>query len=1606
MTALSLRGPELGESMNDRGPARLDLRTSPSLRLNQASDRDSFARVDRFDPEPSDEERAELLPPRAMPQSSRGRLGTVKLDTAVELNRRSTPPGKVAKRSASRYSIAEANTLSYEQIKERLEQIRPDQDKPLWIKALDIIDLPRNVVAGAVSDVFLPGAKRAAIERGEFDQFGNVKITAADMLREMGFENKFINAVAGFGLDVLMDPITWVGGPIGGLKSLGTRGAVEISTSGSRALRSGIKVASAGGRVADDATRNLIDRTLEWGRASRQLADDADPQQVREFLTNTIYGQRSTISKTAGKAGLGEMTRGGTLAEDLYKVTDDVAGELDEVVRVAGDARIGATKDFIAKHTNNPGLNMSGGRGGIEVAHIPFTTKTITLPTPALTGNVVDRLPVSGILPGQRAVTQMALSKAVSGKPAQGAAVMRAFNELDEVSKISEDITRMFDESTDAMRRGEGWDRASFDDRVEQLGEWAQRYSERAALDPAELESIEDIGDLLATGQAHALAQAKLRESIAMIKNRDETGALTRFTGADLDHARRMRRNMLNEASSKLGADIEGGFDDLIGQSRQDDTIADLFTRYKAASNDRLGLLIDLADEDLARAQSYVDSLHGVVEATAQVAKLQGGVIGRAAGSEHRMLAHAARTVMGIDDANIGMMPLASTSKAFENMAPDVSSWISDRGKHLATSLGGLGGTQEELRTAVRRMVGGAPDRAAEIASKLRTGGGPFSKGIDEIVLGTGIKTGAQYDRLMQLITARVEDLLRSGAGASKIAVRTTGADGELSSAARFYERAVADGFLSDDVLRADIDTLASETADYLRTLGDEMLRRGEVDDLIDGYIPVRLAGDAQQRARTVNRVRVGDDAGRSIADQVRSAMDDPSKARMTNIVEFEDADGISRSFLLLEDDVWRKISPQRLEALERTDPDAASRIRETLEHIERFEEVYGTDELVKRDLSRPMLPFELNEYAQSHALDGLIGGSLIDGHTLFETNMANLLYARTQSHHIAQAEAALAEIVDPFILTGDITAQQHKLLSRGSKVAMDNGVELEVLGDGRYKLGTAIYRHMSESVFDPNSMFNPMMVLGGEFGNALVPEQLAVAMERMNQVLKPETMPVLMQAADKTTAMFKISTLAHPSWTVGNIVGNTMLMAMAVPEIIGVKAGQFARSMKDAMRIVVHQNLGKYDPESLIKINGVDRPMGELLEQARQVGATGTGGLNGDINRQWLGRQHQRTAPVSTGDGILASVTDRIGSARNAELARLARMKGDQGLSRVDRVRAGLAGTKTGVLDKVVTTWFGANGMVDDVFRTAHLLMMLDDGMDIASAGRATRQAMLNFGDMTSFERNWVRPLVPFYAWTRASLPNMMMRTLRQPQHIAAVPKLVTAIEEAMVGDDRIPRWQRPSWLNETLAVQLGSDDSFLLGTLLPQEGVAQVVGGALGAAGVLGFNGQDMFDALNWGAGQSAPALKVPTELAMQRESFSGRSIGAGPGDGDITLNDYLLGQVRWLRETGLGMDRQGSLARAYEQQGLGGAVARGFVGGRFSPALAEDSRETAFYFELQDEEKKLRKAFREEDDPEKQDGLRVELLGLYANHIRRGGNPSEVPKWAIDDLGVLGI
>lgn len=67
------------------------------------------------------------------PRSPEARLNSLKLDTAVELNRRATPKAVSDQRRAPRYSLREVYGLDTDAVLKRLQAVDEDRDKPGWL---------------------------------------------------------------------------------------------------------------------------------------------------------------------------------------------------------------------------------------------------------------------------------------------------------------------------------------------------------------------------------------------------------------------------------------------------------------------------------------------------------------------------------------------------------------------------------------------------------------------------------------------------------------------------------------------------------------------------------------------------------------------------------------------------------------------------------------------------------------------------------------------------------------------------------------------------------------------------------------------------------------------------------------------------------------------------------------------------------------------------------------------------------------------------------------------------------------------------------------------------------------------------------------------------------------------------------------------------------------------------------------------------------------------------------------------------------------------------------------------------------------------------------
>jgi len=182
---------------------------------------------------------------------------------------------------------------------------------------------------------------------------------------------------------------------------------------------------------------------------------------------------------------------------------------------------------------------------------------------------------------------------------------------------------------------------------------------------------------------------------------------------------------------------------------------------------------------------------------------------------------------------------------------------------------------------------------------------------------------------------------------------------------------------------------------------------------------------------------------------------------------------------------------------------------------------------------------------------------------------------------------------------------------------------------------------------------------------------------------------------------------------------------------------------------------------------------------------------------------------------------------------------------------------------------------------RAAHYLYALQDegdkaalgalnkaGLHKASYAAADRVSKYNFdySNLTPFERNVAKRIVPFYTWTRKSTPLMLETMLMHPSKVTAVDKFNRFIENSLgtENSDNMNEFPYPPWLRQLSFARLsGGPEPTELTLPLPTTDIQRTFGG-----GPL----QNFRSIVN----MATPAAKIPFELATQRKVLSGAPLG----------------------------------------------------------------------------------------------------------------------------------
>src|SRR6185295_4253927 len=174
----------------------------------------------------------------------------------------------------------------------------------------------------------------------------------------------------------------------------------------------------------------------------------------------------------------------------------------------------------------------------------------------------------------------------------------------------------------------------------------------------------------------------------------------------------------------------------------------------------------------------------------------------------------------------------------------------------------------------------------------------------------------------------------------------------------------------------------------------------------------------------------------------------------------------------------------------------------------------------------------------------------------------------------------------------------------------------------------------------------------------------------------------------------------------------------------------------------------------------------------------------------------------------------------------------------------------------------------LEDNAKIALFLDQLMKGADPVAASMHAKKYLFDYADLTRYERGIFKRLIPFYTWTRKSIPLGIETILTKPGYASALGKIREAGEKNV--EDPLKNEYVASWIKEGLGVPVrtvnGKTEFFLLKGWVPMADLAK-------------FDAEEVFGMLH-------PAIKTPIELAINRSVYSGQPIERFPGQQEKLL------------------------------------------------------------------------------------------------------------------------
>lgn len=208
---------------------------------------------------------------------------------------------------------------------------------------------------------------------------------------------------------------------------------------------------------------------------------------------------------------------------------------------------------------------------------------------------------------------------------------------------------------------------------------------------------------------------------------------------------------------------------------------------------------------------------------------------------------------------------------------------------------------------------------------------------------------------------------------------------------------------------------------------------------------------------------------------------------------------------------------------------------------------------------------------------------------------------------------------------------------------------------------------------------------------------------------------------------------------------------------------------------------------------------------------------------------------------------------------------------------------------------------IVEDYGRFISYINLVTQGHSPKSAANKVNEMLFDYKrGLTSFERK-VREIVPFYTFQRFAIPFVLKRIMKEPGTVAAANKLTGLMERLLTGEsDTLSPSERAifgdSFLVEQPVVYTGFDKEGkakfnVLNNMTPLDALSLMVFDRKTGD----FDARRTVEKTVMAA--LTPFLKIPVELAIDKNFFTGRTVSEGQRLGDYSfLPKFVKDAIGW--------------------------------------------------------------------------------------------------------------